>query len=115
MGMLVTSFLIVTGIYASVEAPPSRGFTYIELWYIGIQIPILIAMLEYGTILAIIKYGWNEKMVKLGTKTARLGNLLSKVDVAFFFSISTFISMFYFYYIAKCSAEIERYKQSYKA
>ena len=54
--MLVTIFLIVMTIYGSVKAPPTRGFSYIELWYIGVQIPILFALLEYGIMLAIIKY-----------------------------------------------------------
>ena len=110
MGMLVTSFLIVSGIYASIEAPPYRGLSFVELWYIGIQTPILIAMLEYGTILAIIKYGLYggiEGKIKLGDKTVKLGNLLNKVDAVVFFLMSTYISIFYFYYISKCSAEIQ--------
>ena len=45
MGMLVTIFLIVIGIYKSVEAPPKRGFGYLEKWYIGVQVPILFALL----------------------------------------------------------------------
>ena len=50
MGMLVTIFLIVIGIYKSVEAPPKRGFGYLEKWYIGVQVPILFALL------AVLKY-----------------------------------------------------------
>ena len=42
--------------YNSVEAPTQRGFSYIEIWLIGIQIPILVAIFEYGTILAMKKY-----------------------------------------------------------
>ena len=56
MGMLVTIFLIVIGIYKSVEAPPKRGFGYLEKWYIGVQVPILFALLEYGFMLAVLKY-----------------------------------------------------------
>ena len=48
--------LIVTNVYNSVEAPTQRGFSYIEIWLIGIQIPILVAIFEYGILLAMKKY-----------------------------------------------------------
>ena len=102
--MLVTIFLVVTVLYGSVEAPPSRGFSYIELWYIGVQMPILIAMLEYGIILAFIKYRVTEKIESSEVRTTRPGNILNNVDLVFFFLMSTFIFMFDWYYIAKCSA-----------
>ena len=53
---MLTLDLIVTNVYNSVEAPTQRGFSYIEIWLIGIQIPILVAIFEYGTILAMKKY-----------------------------------------------------------
>lgn len=52
MGMLVTLYLISSNVYNSVQAPPGRGFSYIETWMIGTQFPILIGLLEYGVILA---------------------------------------------------------------
>ena len=43
-------------LYSSVEAPPKRGFSSIEMWFIGVQVPILLGVLEYGIILAIRKF-----------------------------------------------------------
>ena len=57
MGMLVTSFLVATSIYGSVEGPVTRGFSFIEEWYCGVQAPILLALMEYGLILGFIKWG----------------------------------------------------------
>ena len=54
--MLVTLYLIVINVYASIEAPTGRGFSYIEVWMIGAQGVILMALLEYGFILAWKKY-----------------------------------------------------------
>ena len=54
--MLVTLYLIASNVYSSVEAPKSRGFSYIEKWMIGIHIPLLTAIFEYGIILAMKKY-----------------------------------------------------------
>ena len=51
MGMIVTLYLISANVYSSVEAPKARGFSYIEIWMIGTQFPILLALFEYGLIL----------------------------------------------------------------
>ena len=51
MGMIVTLYLISANVYNSVEAPKARGFSYIEVWMIGTQFPILLALFEYGLIL----------------------------------------------------------------
>ena len=42
LGLLVTLDLIFTNVYNSVEGPKSRGFSYIEVWMVGMQIPIII-------------------------------------------------------------------------
>ena len=55
MGMIVTLYLISANVYNSVEAPNNRGFSYIEIWMIGSQIPILFALFEYGFILYLKK------------------------------------------------------------
>lgn len=52
MGMLVTLYLILINTYNSVEAPSGRGFSYIDIWFVGCQVPIAFAILEYGLILA---------------------------------------------------------------
>ena len=56
MGLLVTLDLIATNVYNSVEAPTQRGLSYIEIWMIGVQIPILVGIFEYGILLAMRKY-----------------------------------------------------------
>ena len=56
MGMLVTLYLISANVYNAVDAPPGRGFSYIELWMVGMQFPILFALVEYSIILGIKKY-----------------------------------------------------------
>ena len=55
MGLLVLLYLIQINLYKEVEAPSKRGFSSIEIWFVGIQMPILVAMLEYGMILALKK------------------------------------------------------------
>ena len=56
LGLLVTLYLIMTNVYISVEGPKRRGFSYIEIWYVGIQIPILIGIVEYAILLTMMKY-----------------------------------------------------------
>ena len=56
MGMIITLYLITANVYNSAEAPPGRGFSYMEVWMLGAQTPILIALLEYGYILYSKKY-----------------------------------------------------------
>ena len=55
MGMLITLFLICANVYNSVEAPLTRGFSFIEVWMLGMKIPIMIAILEYGFVLYLMK------------------------------------------------------------
>ena len=54
--MLVTLHLISANVYNSVYAPPGRGFSYIELWMIGMQIPILVALIEYSLVLGFKRF-----------------------------------------------------------
>ena len=53
--MIVTLYLISANVYNSVDAPHNRGFSYIELWMIGSQFPILLALFEYGFVLYLKK------------------------------------------------------------
>ena len=46
MGLLVTLYLISANVYNSVSAPPGRGFSYIELWAVGMQIPLLLGTIH---------------------------------------------------------------------
>ena len=79
MGMIVTLYLISANVYSSVEAPKARGFSYIEVWMIGTQFPILLALFEYGLILYWKKMAKNagdqaevESKQKLDKKIKRL-------------------------------------------
>ncbi len=63
--MLVTLYLITANMYAAMEAPPNRGFSYAEVWMVGVQIPILMALIEYGYILSKLKF---VKVDKIGQK-----------------------------------------------
>ena len=56
IGLIVTMFLMSSNVYIGVEAPKRRGFSYIETWIIGSQIPIILALIEFGLILGIQKY-----------------------------------------------------------
>ena len=51
-------YLIATNVYNSVKAPAERGFSYIEIWMIGIQIPILTGLIEYGVLLSYKNIVW---------------------------------------------------------
>ena len=55
MGMILTLYLISANVYNSVEAPSGRGFSPIEVWMLGTQIPILLALFEYGFVLYLKK------------------------------------------------------------
>jgi len=60
MGMLITLFLILINSYNSVDAPPDRGFSSIEVWFVGTQAIILLAVIEYGIVLAVSMF-WAPK------------------------------------------------------
>ena len=55
MGMIVTLYLISANVYNSVDAPKVRGFSYVEIWMLGSQFPILFALCEYGFVLYLKK------------------------------------------------------------
>ena len=75
LGLLITLDLIATNTYNSVKAPSGRGFSYIEIWLIGIQIPILLAIFEYGILLTIKRLSKQEvgqtkiHVISSGTET----------------------------------------------
>lgn len=86
MGLVITLCLISFNVYNAVDAPPSRGFSYIELWMIGMEIPIVLALLEYSFILGMKR--------SLGARLKSFGNIdraIARIDVA-----TMIISMIYF-------------------
>ena len=103
MGMLVTIFLVVTAIYGSVEAPPLRGFSYIELWYIGVQIPIIFALIEYGITLAILKYNGTDTQLKYfaeGTTTGEVSKIVDFLSFCLSFAFIVIYDSSYLIYVS---------------
>ena len=64
------------------KGPNRRGFSYIELWMVGVQTSLLVAIFEYGIILAMKKYPKIMKVNKilqlLDTDTPFRNSALSK-------------------------------------
>ena len=54
--MIVTLYLISAVVYNAVDAPRDRGFSNIEVWMLGAQFPILLALCEYGFVLFLKKH-----------------------------------------------------------
>ena len=50
-GLLVTLDLIFVNIYNSVKGPSTRGYSFIEVWMVGMQIPIFLGIIEYAVLL----------------------------------------------------------------
>ena len=99
MGMLVILFLIYTNIHGTLEGPSSRGFSYIEVWYVGMFIPIIMAITEYATVLAIMKYKTENDYETIVFGKTTLKRLIAHIDVAslclsFSFMI-IFVSLYY--------------------
>ena len=103
--MLLTLDLIVTNVYNSVEAPTQRGFSYIEIWLIGIQIPILVAIFEYGILLAMKKYYqpnkktsevvvFNRKIITTDTEEMNMKKIEITMDKWSFIGTLSFIIIF---------------------
>ena len=70
MGMIVTLSLISTNSYNSLEAPADRGFSFLEIWMLGTHFPILFAIIEYSTILALEKSDVKVRQYKIWDKLA---------------------------------------------
>jgi hypothetical protein len=56
LGLLVTLDLIFANVYNAIKAPESRGFSYIEIWMVGMQIPIIVGILEYALLLTMKRF-----------------------------------------------------------
>ena len=87
MGMIVTLYLISANVYNSVDAPASRGFSNIEVWMIGSQLPILASVIEYGYILYL------KKSRKISTES------IKKLDyITLVVSLSMFVTFVVIYW-----------------
>ena len=56
LGVLVTLYLLLVNNYKSLNVPTSIGFGDLDQWFILVQVPVLIAVIEYGLILVWAKY-----------------------------------------------------------
>ena len=65
LGLLATLDLIFANVYNSVEGPKSRGFSYIEVWMVGLQIPIVVGILEYAVLLAMKRYKKSSNIIQV--------------------------------------------------
>ena len=57
MGLLLTLYLIAINNYVSTDVPSTRGISYMDIWFIGCIVPIIFSIIEYGILLAVLKYG----------------------------------------------------------
>ena len=82
LALLITLYLIASNTYSSVKGPNRRGFSYVELWMVGVQTSLLVAIFEYGVILALKKYPKMRKVDKIlqlvGTDTSFRNDALSR-------------------------------------
>ena len=100
MGMIVTLYLISANVYSSVEAPKARGFSYIEVWMIGTQFPILLALFEYGIVLYWIKISKKSKNYNDVESKENLDEKIKRLDFAtLIFSLVCFVTFSIFYWI----------------
>ena len=93
--MILMLYLISTNVYSSVNAPHDRGFSYIEVWTLGSQVPILLAFCEYGYILYLkkieTKVGEQNQAMNPSDPKPTLDDMIKKMDFA------TMIISFIFY------------------
>ena len=108
MGMILMLYLISTNVYNSVNAPYDRGFSYIEIWMLGAQFPILLAFFEYGYILYLkkteAKVGEKNQVMNPRYQKPTLDDKIRKLDfvimiISFVFYV-TFTSMYWFISLA---------------
>ena len=104
MGMILMLYLISTNVYNSVNAPYDRGFSYIEVWMLGAQSPILLAFCEYGYILYLkkteTKVGEHNQVMNPRDTKPTLDDKIKKLDfatmtISFVFYV-TFASLYWF-------------------
>lgn len=56
MGLLVTLYLIAINTYVSTSQGITGNNVLMDTWFVGCLVPIIFAILEYGALLAIIKF-----------------------------------------------------------
>ena len=104
MGMIVTLYLISANVYNSVDAPHNRGFSYIEVWMLGSQFPILLALFEYGFVLYLKKVDQKievqKQMMEPENSKSSLDEKIKHLDfVTMIISFSLFVTFASVYWI----------------
>ena len=56
LGVLVTLYLLLVNNYKQLNTPAKLGYGYVDEWFILIQMPVLVAIVEYGFILVWKRY-----------------------------------------------------------
>ena len=101
MGMIVTLYLIHTNVYNSVDAPHGRGFSCIEIWMIGTQIPILVALTEYGFVLYWKKVAEKTNQIQPKNENKSFPDLderIKKLDLITMICSVIYLFLFTFFY-----------------
>ena len=95
MGLLITASLIAWNVYGSTsnKAPRSRGFSFIEVWILGVQTNIIVAIIEYACILALKRSNFN-----MSTKSANMDRIIKLIDLLAFVLSLIFFSCFNIFY-----------------
>ena len=101
--MIVTLYLISANVYNSIDAPHNRGFSYIELWMIGSQFPILLALFEYGFVLYLKKVNQDvedeSQRMEPSIRKSNLNKKIQRLDfatmVVSFFLFVIFASLYW--------------------
>ena len=91
MGMIVTLYLISANVYNAIDAPHNRGFSYIELWMLGSQFPILLALFEYGFVLYLKKNTDQTQSMEPDNSECNLDKRIKQLDF-----VSMIVSFFLF-------------------
>ena len=106
MGLLITTSLIAWNVYGSTKAPPSRGFSYIEVWITGVQTNITGAIFEYLLILALKRSNLN-----MSTKSSDMDQIIKLIDLGALTISLIFFSVFniIYWFCSHCIIETNFY------
>ena len=101
--MILMLYLISTNVYISVDAPHNRGFSYIEVWQLGAQLPILVAICQYGFVLFLKKGGYKStrnqnQILHLYDAKPNHDDRIKKLDYATMIFSFIFFTLFVFLY-----------------
>ena len=106
MSLLITTSLIAWNVYGSTKAPPSRGFSYIEVWITGVQTNITGAIFEYLLILALKRSNLN-----MSTKSSDMDQIIKLIDLGALTISLIFFSVFniIYWFCSHCIIETNFY------